>query len=92
VQRRSNHKLAFKFFGPFAVLERIGAVAYKLALPADSRIHLVFHVFQLKSCVGLGHQVISQLPPPDAIFHVPIKVLAWHARQNGIATVEQVLV
>jgi hypothetical protein len=37
VARRSNRKLAFKFFGPFSVLARVGEVAYRLDLPPSSR-------------------------------------------------------
>jgi hypothetical protein len=54
VTKRSNHKLAFKYFGPFPILERIGAVAYKLELPVTSRVHPVFHVSQQKLCIGPG--------------------------------------
>lgn len=44
VARRTNHKLSFKFFGPFVILERIGTVAYRLSLPPSSAVHPVFRV------------------------------------------------
>ena len=41
-------KLSPRFIGPFEVLERVGAVAYRLALPPSlSDVHEVFHVCML---------------------------------------------
>lgn len=42
VVSRINAKLAAKYFGPYPVVERIGAYAYKLKLPEDSRVHPIF--------------------------------------------------
>ncbi|EOX99963.1 Uncharacterized protein TCM_009073 [Theobroma cacao] len=42
-------KLSPRYIGPFEILEKVGAVAYRLALPPDlSNIHPVFHVSMLR--------------------------------------------
>ena len=71
---RANQKLAFKFFGPFRIIERIGSVAYRLELPVSSSIHPVFHVSQLKKAVG-GHHVVEKNLPPSIRWSIPEKIL-----------------
>ena len=42
-------KLSPRFIGPFEILERVGTVAYRLALlPSMSGVHEVFHVSMLR--------------------------------------------
>ncbi|GKE22790.1 putative reverse transcriptase domain-containing protein [Tanacetum coccineum] len=44
-------KLNPRYVGPFKVLAKVGAVAYKLELPQElSRFHSTFHVSNLKKC------------------------------------------
>ena len=42
-------KLSPRYVGPFEVLEKIGDIAYRLALPLDlSHVHPVFYVSMLR--------------------------------------------
>ncbi|OIV92009.1 hypothetical protein TanjilG_20939 [Lupinus angustifolius] len=40
VARRASHKLAPRCFSPYRVVHRIGSVAYELALPPSTWVHL----------------------------------------------------
>lgn len=62
---RYNHKLSAKFYGPFQITERIGHVAYHIALPSSSRVHPVFHVSQFNK--RHGSTSILTLPIPDSM-------------------------
>ena len=52
-------KLSPRFIGPFEILERVGTIAYRLALPPSmSGVHEVFHVSMLRRyTLDLAHVV-----------------------------------
>ncbi|KAL8118331.1 hypothetical protein AgCh_016023 [Apium graveolens] len=93
--RRPFDKLSSRYYGPYEITQRVGSVAYKLALPSTAIIHPVFHVSQLKKAVG--HLVISpQLPPALTESMVmeskPEQVLGIRTSSAGQATDHEVLI
>nr|CAH67116.1 H0502G05.7 [Oryza sativa] len=89
---RANHKLAFKYFGPYQVTAKIGTVAYQLQLPSSTSIHPVFHVSQLKSAIGFTGPVQHQLPASTAPLQVPLRILDRRLTKRGNSAVAQVLI
>jgi hypothetical protein len=56
-------KLSPKFYGPYELVKRIGAAAYRLQLPARACVHNVFHVVFLKKYEGAPPLTVPPLPP-----------------------------
>ena len=55
-----REKLSPRFIGPFKILERIGVVAYWLALPPSlSGVHEVFHVSMLRKSTSDPAHVVD---------------------------------
>ncbi|SOV05801.1 uncharacterized protein UDID_18526 [Ustilago sp. UG-2017a] len=74
--RRPTLKLDTRFAGPYPVQERIGRRAYRITLPANLRVHDVFHVSMLEpartsSLAQRAEQpTIPSLPDEDLDFEV----------------------
>ena len=72
-------KLSPIYCGPFEMLERIGPIAYRLALLASTRAHNVFHVSLLKKYVHDPDHVIdwdvSRVEPEGEFQTEPLCIL-----------------
>jgi hypothetical protein len=92
VTRRANQKLAFRYFGPYTIIQRVGDTAYKLQLPDSAQIHPVFHISWLKAAVSRNQVVAASLPVHTDALQIPIQLLQSRLIQKGGATVAQVKV
>ncbi|KAM2168762.1 hypothetical protein ACFX1Q_038171 [Malus domestica] len=75
-------KLSPRFIGPYMITERVGEVAYRLALPLElSKVHDVFHVFMLHHFVSDPSHVIPPQPLEinlDLTYdEEPVTILDW---------------
>ncbi|KAJ9177062.1 hypothetical protein P3X46_012315 [Hevea brasiliensis] len=79
-------KLSPRFIGPYEVLERVGPLAYRLALPLElARIHSVFHVSMLRRYRSDPSHVLQveeiEVNPDLSYEEEPIKILAYEVKQ-----------
>lgn len=86
-----------RYFGPFQILQKIGAVAYRLSLPPQARIHPVFHVSLLKKCEGDPGSQINCLPLPLMTTEIgpslqPVRILQHRTILRNSQSVDQVLI
>ena len=90
-------KLRPRYIGPYEITQRVGAVAYQLALPTDmSRVHDVFHVSMLRKYVADPFHILTpyQLPIREDLTYIeePVQVLDQRVQQLRNKTIPLVKV
>jgi hypothetical protein len=65
--KRPTKKLQHRFIGPYRIIQKVSAVAYKLELPNSLKIHPVFHVSLLRPYqdpLTVNNRTPPTPPPP----------------------------
>jgi len=71
-------KLTPHFVGPFEIVEKVGVVAYRIALPPSlSNLHDVFHTFQLRK---YGYDASHMIQVDDLEIRDNLTVETWPVR------------
>ena len=67
-QKRPSKKLSHKYVGPFRIVDKVGAQAYRLLLPSSYRIHNTFHVSLLEPYhLRASDATMDFMQPPELI-------------------------
>ena len=79
-------KLSPRFIGPYEVIEKVGPVAYRLALPLElEKFHNVFHVSMLRRYRSNPSHVVSletiELIPDLTYEEEPVEILAREVKE-----------
>lgn len=90
-------KLSPRFIGPFEILERVGTLAYRVALPPRlSSVHNVFHVSMLRKYISNPTHVLSyemlDLTPELSYEERPIQILDRQERRLRNKTIQMIKV
>lgn len=98
VALRKDNKLSMRYYGPFAALEKIGEVAYRLQLPTTAKIHPVFHISELKPFKGDSQELYLPMPlsttengpiiQPTAVLDGRIIILGAHQIPQVLSQME----
>ena len=89
--------LAPRYIGPFEILERVGAVAYRLALSPDMlQVHPVFHVSMLRKYISDPSHVLQpqSVEVNDDLTYEeePVAIVDYQVRQLRSKTIPMVKV
>ena len=79
-------KISLRFIGPYEVIEKVGPVPYRLALPPElEKIHNVFHVSMLRRYRSYPSHVVSletiELRPDLTSKEEPVEILAREVKE-----------
>ena len=90
-------KLRRRFVGPFIVTEKIGKLAYRVALPDSWKIHDVFHISLLKPYTHTVFSPSQDHPVPDLESSDPTyfrveRIVRWRYVGRGSRRAKEYLV
>ena len=94
-QAKKDNKLSPKYYGSYKVLQKIAAMAYKLELPASSRVPRVFHVSCLNKVIGdkLPIQtILLEFDEEGKIILEPEEVIETRTRQLQNRSISEYLI